>query len=103
MKRALALFAFCLALGSVPALAEAPVKNNECDKPNTVKQDDGTCAPIGAAPAATPGTVLPGGALPVGAATNLVFLAPAVAGALGVAALAGGGGGGTNSTTSTTK
>lgn len=53
-------------------------------------------------PAATPGTVLPGGALPVGAATNIVFLAPALAGALGVAALAGGGGGGTNSTTSTT-
>lgn len=56
----------------------------------------------GTPPAVTPGTVLPGGALPVGAATNLVFLAPALAGALGVAAIAGGGGGGTNSTTSTT-
>ena len=94
MKRAFALFACCLALSGVPAWAEAPVKKAECDDPNTVKKADGTCGPA---------VVLPGGALPAGQATNLVFLAPAVAGALGVAALAGAGGGGTNSTTSTTK
>lgn len=85
MKFAFALAFLSLALGAGAVSAEeAPVAGN----------------PPPAAPA--PGVVLQGGALPAGAATNLVFLAPVVAGALGVAALAGAGGGGTNSTTSTT-
>ena len=80
MKSALATIAFGLALGPAPGLAQS--------------------VPETALPAA-PAVVLPDGPLPVGEATNLVFLAPLVGGLLGVAALAGGGGGATGSTTST--
>ncbi|MBZ4022906.1 hypothetical protein CKO11_10585 [Rhodobacter sp. TJ_12] len=102
MKRAVISITLALALGSAPAFAEVnqcpkgqSLKDNqcECDDPNTVKKDDGTCGPI---------VPLPGGQLPVGQATNIVFLAPLLAGTVaGVAALAGGGGGGGNATGTT--
>lgn len=51
----------------------------------------------------SPSVVLPeGGALPEGVATNFVFIAPIIAGALAAGALAGGSGRGSSSTPSTT-
>lgn len=92
MKSALVPLALLLALGVDPAHAQALQGAGPCEDPALLRNADGTCGPA---------VVLPDGQLPVGEATNLVFLAPVVGGLLGVAALAGAGGGSTGSTPST--
>ena len=82
MKAALVLAVFGLVALAGPALAQSAPKTDE--------------------EAPKPAVVLPEGDLPVGRATNLVFLLPLLGGVAGLAALsAGGGGGGTSSTPST--
>lgn len=80
MKSTFVLAALGVLALTVPAVAETPTAPQE-KKPK-------------------PAVVLPQGELPTGRATNLVFLAPALGGLLGLAALAGGGG--TSSTGATT-
>lgn len=94
MNRNLLLIATGLALSMTPAFAEAPKPG-----PNA-KPPVANGAP---APGVNPSVTLPpGGALPVGMASNFAFIAPIVGGVLGFGALAAGGGGSTNSTPSTT-
>ena len=87
MKHILAFAAIALSLSMSPVLSQTVPPDDQCDD-EVQANNDPDC----------PAVVLPEGGLPVGQATNLVFLAPVVGGLLALGAL---GGGSSNSTTST--
>lgn len=82
MRHFLAVTVMCFALNPIASIAQTA--------PDTGCAPDANCAPS---------VVLKDAPLPVGEATNFIFIAPAIAGLLGVVAASGGGG--SNSTPST--